>query len=459
MSSLLQAPRRGVPTLGWDLVYAVEISHLNARIAAGQPAPRQFSSAYGEEISVEGTLGAWQIVPGGGADRIFLQIPILHASMRHADRIQTFYGSVTVSVSLAYVAEAEGHTLRIRSDRDDDKAAFHIERTDLGALCGLMGRSMVESSLHDWIATHAGAFRHALATIALDPPRTDAPHAWLKPTTISYAYADRPARGDGVLAILAMTNGRPGGHLKQQVMASVIADKQPAAMLISPHLLLDRLILPALALAYPGTQREDFEFVGDFPMLQLKAPRPLGVDQDDGLPAAPTLHSLTLSFTGNQFVCESETSLSDGVVTEHRRVLSRQVLRMQTDAEGRRRIAFVQEGEAEVHPWSTMHADAPSRTSPAPAWQPAMAGVVSLLVNGPVMLGGLALAALTGGLPPHADAEPADPSCGGPWGLPAEPLACDASRPFAWDGSASFALKSVDLAESLRFSGTPWPQA
>ena len=459
MSSLLQAPRRGVPTLGWDLVYAVDIGHINARIAAAHPAPRRFSSSYGEEITVEGTLGAWQIVPGGSGHLVFLQIPILDGSMRHADRIQTFQGSVTVSFSLEYLEETDGHTLRIRHGAKNDEPAFQIERVDPGALCGLMARSLVESSLQSWLGEHDEAFTHVFATIQLEAMQTDGAHAWLKPTTISYAYADRPARGDGLLAILAMTNGRPAGHLGQQVMASAIADNQSAAMLISPHLLLDWLIRPALPLAYPGTKVEDFEFVGDFPMLQLKAPRALTIEHDDKLPAAPTLQSLTISFTGNQFVCVSETSVSDGTITEHRRVHSRQVLRMQTDAQGKRGIAFVQDGEAEVHAWTTVNPEAQAAANKAAEWVFTVGIVVSLMVTGPIAITVMAVAAVTSGLIKIAPvlAALAHEYLAKPYSQNVDLLALNAFQPFAWHGGADFALESVDLAESLRISGSPWP--
>ncbi|MFJ1298700.1 TULIP family P47-like protein [Pseudomonadota bacterium AL_CKDN230030165-1A_HGKHYDSX7] len=453
MTSLLQAPRRGVSTLGWDLVYAVEIGPLNARIAASHPLPRRFASAYGEEIAVEGTLGTWQIVPGGSGHRVFLQIPILNASMRHADRLQTFQGSVTVSFDMEYLRRADGHALRLRHGGTGRAPSFRIESTELGALCGLMGRSMVESSLQEWLATHEEAFEQVFAIIETETRQAGQAHAWLRPTTISYAYTDRPTRGDGVLALLAMTNGRPGNLLAQRVMASVIADKQPAAMLISAHLLLDCLIRPALALAFPGTEADQFEFVGEFPMLQLKTPCALQFDHDTKLPDAPLLQSLTISLSGSQLVCESESSVSDGTTTEHQRILSRQVLRSQRDTDGGHRIAFAQDGDAEVHRWSTVSPTLQARNA---GWLPAVDTVVELLARAPAILTDLAMAALTCEATPSATLVGAM-AAPGP-ARQADLLAREVCQPFAWHEAMAFSLKSVDLVESLRFSGSPWPE-
>ena len=74
MNAIQPAPRRGVPTMGWDLVYAVEIGHINTRIAARQEAPRRFHSAYGDNVTVQGALGPWKIVPGGSGHLVFLSL-------------------------------------------------------------------------------------------------------------------------------------------------------------------------------------------------------------------------------------------------------------------------------------------------------------------------------------------------------------------------------------------------
>ena len=89
----------------------------------------------------------------------------------------------------------------------------------------------------------------------------------------------------------------------------------------------------------------------------------------------------------------------------------------------------------------------------------AVGTVVAIMVGGPIAVTVMVLAVMTSGIIKIAPvlAALAHQYLSKPYVQNVDLLALNAFRPFAWHGGADFALESVDLAESLRISGSPWP--
>lgn len=450
------------PTGGADLVYAVRLPQVNARIAAQHASPKTFSTM-SDLAAVSGTFGTWRITQGGSGRLVYLSIPLDGSLNRTGAAAIPFSGVATVSVEMNYLPASVGgssrQTLRIKqpspAEADRTSSLFSIIQVDFGEGLDVVEQVFIRSALQDWLLDNPGVFDCVLATIDLTEVAAEAPYAWLRPTALSYAYADSADENECLLAILAMTQERPSTDLNQQVAAGIIPDGFDAALLISSWLLLNSVLLRALPVTFPGTDVSDFEVSEEGPALTLLAPRQLSSLDCQGVTYEPVLQTFSLVFQGTQIACRSQTSIPvlDGV-TAHTSVDTAQGLTMATNAAGQRVLNITEIGQPRTRHWTETDSDIDT-TNEAVGAGLAVAGLVASAFTGG--LAGLFIAlgaALVGGV--VADL----PEFISDWTSETAPsldlVAANVAAPFVWNGGAPFAAAAVDLAESLRFSGTPW---
>lgn len=464
------------PTLGWDLVYAVRIPDVNTRIAEQNVSPPSFSATFGA-IPVTGRFGTWSIAQGGADYLVYLTLPIESGTLSQpgAQPI-AFTGKATVAVELCYLpgtagnAAAPTQALQIKQPAGTGATAvgaqaqaggaqselFAIQSLTLSTDPDMVVNAFVKAALQQWLYDNSGVFNHVFAVVSLQQAVAGTPYAWLRPTALSYAYADAAAPKDCFLAVLAMTQGRSSANLAEQVTAAAVPAGSDAALLISPYLLLDCIIRNALPSAFAGTTASDFQLATDRPALVLANACQLAPVTIDGSSYTPTLQSFSVEFDANQLVCSSQTSIpvSDGV-TAFTSTASVQGLSVTTNAAGQQTLTFVDLSPPQENHWTT--------TDPAVDQQDQDIGTA-------IAVGGFVLALFTGGIAGVIIALTSTllsglianlPTLEAGWDTEEAPsldlLAINATAPVAWTGGTAFAVDTVDLAESLRLSGTPWP--
>lgn len=450
------------PTDGWDLVYAVRLPQVNARIAEQNASPKAFSAAVGT-ATVSGSFSTWRIVPGGAGYLVYLSIPVDGTVASPGSAALPFAGTIKVSVELNYLPASAGassqQALQIQQPSAGGTGSsplFAITEVDFGTGFDTVAQVFIQTALQEWLTANPGVFNHVFAVVNLSAVTAEAPYAWLKPTTLSYAYADAAADSDCLLAILAMTQQRSAAGLAQEVDAGVIPDGADAALLISSYLLLNDIILNALPVTFPGTTTADYTLPTTSPTLTLANPCQLSSIEYQGSSYQPMLQSFSVEFQGTQIVCQSQTSISvhDGV-TAHTSVNAVQGLTLTTNGAGQPTLTFTEIGQPQIQHWTTTDPSTDS-TDEAIGLGLTIAGIFAS-----VFTGGLAgvfiavTAVLIGGIVENLPELIAD------WTPDTAPsldlMATNITGPFVWTGGAAFSVAAAVLADSVVLSGTPWP--
>ena len=71
-------------TFGWDTVFVIDVNRVNAALAAhGKNLLMEFDASLGEEtnVSAAGRFRAWEVVEGGAAKILYIQMPILEGEL------------------------------------------------------------------------------------------------------------------------------------------------------------------------------------------------------------------------------------------------------------------------------------------------------------------------------------------------------------------------------------------
>ena len=271
---------------------------------------------------------------------------------------------------------------------------------------------------------------------------------------VNYAYCDRNEDGDGILAVLAMTNDRPHPLHDGQVCATAIPPGLDAAFLLSPHLLLDWIIRPALASLYPIGNPADLVLEDNPPRLVLPAAIDIPAVEENGQSYPARLTKLSVVFSGNALRCESEVCLEKEALFDYTHVRSRHQLVVEHDAAGKPHILFVEAVPPVVTQSSEMKASFIRKTSNIANAVLLVGTALAFLITGPIGATIMLLSVTTYGIFRALPAleyylDRTEPH-------PVDLLSLNATSVFAWAGGETFALESVSLVESLRLEGTPW---
>lgn len=440
-----------VPTLGWDLVYAVSTRALNTRLAATM-SPVDMSTEL-DGASVLGTFDGWSVVPGGSGPRLNLQVLITNGVLTEEGVSTPFNGSVMVEVTLSFFFRGTTQALAVDCAGMSGEP-FIVHRSHFNEALTRLQRSTLETAIEIWLQAHPALFEQALALVDISPMESALAHSWLRPTLVNYAYCDRSEDGEGILAVLAMTNDRPRPMHDGQVCATVIPPGLDAAFLISPHLMLDWIIRPALASLYPIGNPATLVLEDNPPRLVLPAAIDIPAIEENGQSYPAQLTQLNVVFSGSTLSCESEVCVEKAALLDYTHVRSRHELVVEHDTEGKPHILFVEAVQPVVTQSSEMKESYIRKTSDIANAVLLIGTALAFLITGPIGATIMLLSVTTYGIFKALPAleyymDRTEPH-------PVDLLSLNATSVFAWTGGEAFQLESVSLVESLRLAGTPW---
>lgn len=259
-------------TFGWDTVFIVSISRINAALAANSTTlVMSFDAALDSAppVSANGKFNTWEIVPGGDGKLLYLKLPI------HEGLLIVGEEDTAREISLAGVAVVMSLELTLLPsysglDRGSglqelkfliDKVGYEqippapglitpVTVIDPSGRLSVADKALLSSLLANFLVENANQISYVFATINLVPPHSN---SWLAPVSSDYAYLDKTGTGNGYLAILSVTDARDITHLHHTPDPDVIAASQTASFVISQDLFLKNVILPYLAAAYQTT--------------------------------------------------------------------------------------------------------------------------------------------------------------------------------------------------------------
>lgn len=272
---------------------------------------------------------------------------------------------------------------------------------------------------------------------------------------MSYAYGDAGEVNDCIFAVLAMVDGREPGGLDQHVSAKAVPTDCNAAILISPHLLLDGIIRHVVPSTFPGVEPDDMALSEVQPILSLLKPKILAPILHDGVGREHILTALNVEFRGTELICECENSVAiEDKIIVYTRTRTIHILQLSTDTNGRAAFTFVDVGQPEIQHRTEISPDFIETADYAAMIVMIVASVASVLTGGVAGVMIELAGALYFGLfkvAPHilADSVSNAPSM--------DLLAFNATAPCAWAGGRTFQPDGIDLVESLRLFGTLKP--
>lgn len=265
---------RPLTTNGWDTVYAVYFPDVNRAIVAQKSSPDTLTETGQDDngpYSLTGSFGPWQLVGGGDAENLHLQVPLITSTLVYAGETAVCPTPVqlTVEVQLAWVAaDATGNrqNLTVAAGAGPATPVVLVGEPDFGTNpLSLTQGALYQQLVVKWLTAHVGAFQHVFSSLTLNTVLDQSPgFQWTVPTATLYAVADQPVDTTGaidgsrsIFAVLCMTENRPSPGVHQVDPAAIPPGDGitpvNSAFLISPERFLSNMILPGLPLMFRGT--------------------------------------------------------------------------------------------------------------------------------------------------------------------------------------------------------------
>lgn len=264
-------------TNGWDTAFVLRASEVNKAIKRAGATPKEFRYQAGDDsFTVKGTFGDWTIAPGGSGKLINLSVPatdlLFEVSEKQPDGslknkplapVKELTALVQVELDFFERESASDRPkeadLKVKTNADKPVSLLDLQSPDADTLEKAISREAFEGFFNQ----NPEIFNGILTTINLDEVSSDAAFAWMKPSSVSYAYVEKiDANGaylpdSGLLGVLCMTQGRSFEGLNAQISAEAVPDGQTSAFLIGKRLFLEQLLLPgvyqAFGFSYPST--------------------------------------------------------------------------------------------------------------------------------------------------------------------------------------------------------------
>lgn len=257
-------------TFGWDTVYALPFSVLNAAIAAQETWPKTFNqstSGSGLNATLSGTFGPWSLVSGGNGLNVRLSTPVARGAVElsgaSTETLDLNTVSVTIQCTLRFSPAAAGSAsqeLRIVTQPGA------VTVLPLGGFSGspVVG-ALLQSALSEWFTANLSALSAVFASVNLKPSALTGGLSWLAPTSLGYAVADPPAgsQGESVFAVLAMLDGAPPPGDFQVSPFVLPAAPARAALLVSYKRVTRYLVAPYLATLFPNMPQSAYNISPD----------------------------------------------------------------------------------------------------------------------------------------------------------------------------------------------------
>ncbi len=306
------------PTDGWDTVFGIRLSEVNAALTNSAAYPKAFQvDDPTDGIMAQGVFGSWQIAPGGSNQLVNFVIPVPQASVTLPDKTEEHLQDVTVPILLRMefipsnqsFPSGTGHDLVIWNGKESKDPAVQVGQISYGGheQPSFVAQAAFLELIGAWLNANISDFSHVFATVNLNR-KADKEYQWMQPTSTAYAYSDVGYQAEGVLAILNMTEGRSSSGLQQQISSSILEKEQQAAFLISSARLIEKFILPTLPKVFPGSKVDDFEISKDGLSIHNKSSVPYKVkDKKNNTSHDVTLETLQVTMGGTFLRFEAVT--------------------------------------------------------------------------------------------------------------------------------------------------------
>lgn len=313
--------RASADTQGWDTVYALHIDDANAAIRAMGRTPESFAvERPSDRIAARGRFGPWRITRGGSGRLINMALPLQDLRLSVLGQEHAIpEATVDIMLHLEFLS-AEGqerqehpHVLVAAHRPDAAEGAAVVQRILLpeGASLDFLAEGALRELLAAWLAENLAAFDHVFASVDIGGREAEAgdPFAWLRPTHVSYAYADIEDAEDGVLGVLCMTEGRSADGLAAAVSPGVLPPGRRAAFVISARRMMERLLLPAMTRLFDGARASDFMLSESGRTIHAsRSGIPFSVrNPETGETHSGTLEALTVEIVGHELRLETST--------------------------------------------------------------------------------------------------------------------------------------------------------
>ncbi len=454
-----------IGTHGWDTVFAIPISKVNAEIAASGCSPKTFSfSDPNGAYEVEGSFGAWSVTPGGSGKLIHMALPLSVCGVTFKGGAKTVVKDVVVTLEIQLkflttsgsTAAGGGTTqaLKVRAEKvDSDEPASWI-----GAVYkttpGIEVEGAVRQALPGWANAHLGDFDHVFAEVDVNEKLAKGQFQWLAPTTVSYAYTDGATEADSILGVLCMTEGRSDSGATQQLSPGAIPTGAEAGFLISSNRLLEKVLRPAMPKMFKGSKLEDFHMSSDGTKITLAKGADVSFKvKAKGKTVKADLQDLSVWIDVAQLNMHAltESNLEFGIKA-YCRDLSVQGIALGKNKKGQQTLVIVQPGSQDPpHHW----VEIPDGVKVA-EFVIALAAAVAVetafaYASGLGLLAALLIIAIIEGMiaatPEIISAVQGDDA-------PAmDPMVLNATGTIRWSGSKAFKLSSAALNSALQLGG------
>jgi len=455
-------------TYGWDTVFGIRVSDANAAIARSGAFPKSFEADDPiDEVSVRGEFGTWQISTGGDGDLVRLAVPLTTATITWTSGSETVAGTAKVDVRLQFLrqrdesgeGEGEVHHLIVSSSppTGGGKIASVSGIDYTGKPPSFLGDAALEKLLESWLDANIADFNHVFASVNLNAKADKAEFQWLKPTDVAYAYSNVGDRdGDGILAVLCMTQKNSATGLIQQVSEKLIPKGARAGFLISKERLIQNLVLPKMPAVFEGTEATDFEISSTGAAIVNANPNASFRVQHGGKHYTATIQSLELTIVGQELQLEvlTETEVSPGIraYCQTQNFLGIKLVG-KPDGSGRQTLGFFDARPASTKHWTTADPGIEITEEILTIVGIVIALIAGILTDGAALVPVVIIIGLVAG---GMDLTTAIIEAVGNGDAPAiDQMILNCTGPITWADAGDFTLTSAALNDSLQMGGNP----
>ena len=278
---------------GWDTVFGIRFSDVNASIEKAKTSPETFSASASESgtmHAIAGDFGDWRLDviddpsilndhPGFNESRIVIMVMpttdlVYTRSVEgQPDEQQTFSNvRVQAAVEFSFIPQPQGAgsdggqwlDLKLApppgsdapSRRNGPVQVLNIlyDGDDMSATT----RFIIQGLFGEWLNDPANLqeFNHVFASVNLNAKAAVDHFQWMMPTHIAYGVNMPDRIDDGVLGVFCMTEGRSADGLSPNVPRGLIPSGERSGFVISKERFLSQLLLPGVGLTFSGPIEE-----------------------------------------------------------------------------------------------------------------------------------------------------------------------------------------------------------
>lgn len=333
------ASSNSASTFGWDTVFAVPVSRVNASIAKQKSSPPRlaYKSSLPSQFQMQADFGDWTLIPEGDGAIVRMALPMRNLSGSYISHGTTFHFSCAALVGVIEIKlqffEHDGktdligpdgkplpppapgttrHKLMARSTSVDpaDPVASLVVMNFTQPLSSPSARIQIEAAFEEWCNAHLGDFAHILAIADINDKVATGAWAFCKPYKTDYAVVDKMDKSASFLGVLCMTSTDPKPD-QQQLSAFAVPDNCEAAFLISPKRVLKDILLPSMTGVWPNLDANDIEIASNDQILQLKSGKSFNLPDfvKDGDTYTPVVTSFSLEIMVDEFKVDTHTEV------------------------------------------------------------------------------------------------------------------------------------------------------